>query len=178
LFEFRDRWTGCACGAALGKPQVLRLRLRMTDLLGGSHLFRISASLSWMRLRRGFGQTAGPSATPQDDICLGNDDCLGFSIAELDAPAARPLGKPRVPSLRSGQALRLRLRMTFVWGMAIVWSGGVVIHSSQRMDWMGHPGPSAAEAALFRGALMARLKPCPFKDGTAGQSPSRCSGSG
>jgi hypothetical protein len=33
----------------------------------------------------------------------------------------RALGKPQVPSLRSGQALRLRLRMTFVRGMAAVW---------------------------------------------------------
>jgi hypothetical protein len=38
----------------------------MTFVLGNGDCL-----IGWMRLRRGFEQTAGPSALPQDDICFG-----------------------------------------------------------------------------------------------------------
>jgi hypothetical protein len=95
----------------------------------GMAIVSISAWLDWMRLRRGFGQTAGPSAAPQDDICSGEWRLFEFQHGWAGCACGAALGKPQVPSLRSGQALRLRLRMTFVWGMTIVWV-------SASLNWM------------------------------------------
>ena len=88
--------SGCACGAALGKPQVLRLCLRMTFFLE----WRL---LEWVGVVIPLKPTDGLNGAPK-------------RLSGCACGAA--LGKPQV--------LRLCLRMTFFLGMAIVgmgWSG-------------------------------------------------------